>query len=69
MLFAFSTTLSLVLSAANVYLRDVQYLVEVGLALLFWASPIVYPWRLVEEHLGGTFWEQLYLANPPSRSW
>ncbi|GIG22870.1 transport permease protein [Cellulomonas chitinilytica] len=63
-LFAFSTTLSLVLSAANVYLRDVQYLVEVGLALLFWASPIVYPWRLVEEHLGGTFWEQLYLANP-----
>jgi ABC-2 type transport system permease protein len=63
-LVAFATTLSLVLSAANVYLRDVQYLVEVGLALLFWASPIVYPWRLVEEHLGGTVWEQVYLANP-----
>lgn len=34
--------LALILSALNVYLRDVQYLVEVVLLLLMWASPIVY---------------------------
>ena len=31
----------------NVYLRDMQYLVEVGTMLLFWASPIVYSWQMV----------------------
>ncbi|MBU4214676.1 MAG: ABC transporter permease [Actinobacteria bacterium] len=60
----YSTLLALVLSALNVYLRDVQYIVEVGLQLLFWASPIVYPWHLVVQHIGGTWLEQLYLANP-----
>ncbi len=62
-LLVFSTALGLLLSAANVYLRDVQYLVEVGLTLGFWASPIVYPWRLVEANLSGVL-EQAYLANP-----
>ncbi|QGQ18877.1 ABC transporter permease [Cellulomonas sp. JZ18] len=62
-LLTFSTALGLLLSAANVYLRDVQYLVEVALTLLFWASPIVYPWRLVQDNVGPLV-EQLYLTNP-----
>lgn len=55
--------LALVLSAVNVYLRDVQYLVEISLMVLFWASPIVYSWEFVANTLPG--WaQQLYLANP-----
>lgn len=43
----FGTALSLILSALNVFLRDVQYLVEVLLMLLMWTSPIVYSWQQV----------------------
>ena len=39
----------LLLSALNVYLRDIQYLVEVAMLILFWASPIVYAWSFVVE--------------------
>lgn len=58
-----STALVLLLSAVNVYLRDVQYLVEVLVMILFWASPIVYSWGLVRDHVSGGLTE-LYLANP-----
>lgn len=55
--------LVLILSALNVYLRDVQYLVEIVLMTMFWASPVVYPWSFVARELPG--WaEQVYLANP-----
>ncbi|NTW40245.1 MAG: ABC transporter permease [Cellulomonadaceae bacterium] len=60
----FGTALALVLSAVNVYLRDVQYLVEIAFMVLFWASPIVYSWGLVAPHIEGTPLETLYLANP-----
>jgi ABC-2 type transport system permease protein len=68
-LIVFATALALLLSAVNVYLRDVQYLVEVALLIFFWASPIVYSWKLVtgaleEAGLGGSWVEELYLANP-----
>lgn len=55
--------LALVLSAVNVYLRDVQYLVEITLMVLFWASPIVYSWEYVANAVPGWV-EQVYLANP-----
>ncbi|MDQ0574688.1 ABC transporter permease [Agromyces albus] len=42
LILVYAAALALVLSAVNVYLRDVQYLVEVVLLLLMWASPIVY---------------------------
>lgn len=64
----FATALGLVLSAVNVYLRDVQYLVEVGLLLWFWMTPIVYDWTkvrqqlTVERDLGWLF--DAYMANP-----
>jgi len=40
---------ALLLSAVNVYLRDVQYLVEAAIMLFMWASPIIYPWGKVVE--------------------
>ena len=64
LILVFSTALALVLSALNVYLRDVQHLVEILLLVLFWASPIVYSTGFVHKAIGGTIWEQLYLANP-----
>lgn len=60
----FATALALLLSAINVYLRDVAYLVEIVLMIVMWASPIVYSWKLVQHAIGGTWLEQLYLANP-----
>lgn len=59
-----AAALALLLSAINVYLRDTQHLVEVVLAVLFWASPIVYSFAFVREALQGNLIEQLYLANP-----
>ena len=60
-----STALAFLLSAINVYLRDVAYLVEIMLMILMWASPIVYSWQFVHDALGEQpVLEQLYLANP-----
>lgn len=58
-----STALGLLLSAANVYLRDIQYLVEVALLVGMWASPIVYSWEMVTQYAGHLL-QELYLANP-----
>jgi ABC-2 type transport system permease protein len=65
-LLVFATAMALLLSAVNVYLRDVGYLVEVALMILFWASPIVYSWAQVQKTLypKHVTLEQLYLANP-----
>lgn len=64
----FAVALGLVLAAANVYLRDVTYLVEVGLLLWFWMTPIVYDWTKVREQLVVSHqlpWVfHAYLANP-----
>jgi ABC-2 type transport system permease protein len=60
-----STALAFLLSAINVYLRDVAYLVEIMLMILMWASPIVYSWEFVHRALRDQpVLEQLYLANP-----
>jgi ABC-2 type transport system permease protein len=60
----FSVALGLLLSATNVYLRDVQHLVEVAIMVLFWASPIVYSYDMVHDVLKGNWIEQIYLLNP-----
>lgn len=60
----YGTALALALSAANVYLRDVQYLVEISLMVLFWASPIVYSWTMVSDKIAGTVLDTLYFGNP-----
>ena len=60
--------MSLIFSVVNVRFRDTQYIVEVGLVLGFWLSPIIYPWTLAHQFLAslplGLLWQQLYLANP-----
>jgi ABC-2 type transport system permease protein len=57
--------LTILLSALNVYLRDIQYLVEVLMQLLFWASPVVYSWQRVVDATAAHQWlQQVYLLNP-----
>ncbi|MWB99241.1 ABC transporter permease [Agromyces seonyuensis] len=61
----YGTALALILSAANVYLRDIQYLVEVLTMLLMWASPIVYSWTMVRDTFGaGSVALDVYTNNP-----
>lgn len=60
----FATAIGVVLSAATVYLRDLQHLVEVALTVCFWGSPVVYSFGFVNAAVGGTWIEQVYLANP-----
>lgn len=51
--------LGLILSCINVYYRDVQHLLDIGLLAWFWLTPIVYPSTLAH----GRFWT-IYLLNP-----
>lgn len=43
--------LGLFLSALNVYFRDVQHFLELGLLVWFWMTPIVYPFGLQIDNL------------------
>lgn len=63
-LVVYGTALGLMFSALNVYLRDVQYLVELGTMLLFWASPVVYSWQMVRDLVQSSFWLEVYTNNP-----
>jgi ABC-2 type transport system permease protein len=58
------TAFALLLSAVNVYLRDVQYLVEIALLWGMWSAPVVYQWPQVSVHLGNGILEKLFLCNP-----
>lgn len=63
------TAFGLLLSAVNVYMRDVGYLVEVGLLIFFWLSPIVYSFAFVNGAVvnsGHSVLNEIYLANPMS---
>ncbi|MGH2535767.1 MAG: ABC transporter permease [Candidatus Promineifilaceae bacterium] len=51
--------LVLVLAALNVFYRDIRFVVPVGLQLLFYATPLVYPLELVPAWL-----KTLLLLNP-----
>ena len=54
---------SLMASALNVYFRDVRYLTENGLTILFWLSPVFYPLTAVTEN--SRWWVALlYQFNP-----
>lgn len=64
----FGTAVAMILSAATVYLRDLQHLVEVTLTVAFWASPIVYSFAFVHDAIADTLFEQIYLSNPVTLS-
>ncbi len=68
LILVWALALGLILSALNVYLRDVQYLTQVLLMLALWASPIVYAWTMVGDlvaraHLPAWVLE-VYTASP-----
>lgn len=59
----FITGLALLLASVNVFLRDVQHLLEVVLTGWFWLTPIAYPVSLIRDTLPQ--WAQtLYFLNP-----
>ncbi|MDQ1122967.1 ABC transporter permease [Microbacterium trichothecenolyticum] len=60
----YGTAFALLFSAVNVYLRDVQYLVEVITMLLFWASPIVYSWQMAKTLIPSSVVLDIYTNNP-----
>jgi ABC-2 type transport system permease protein len=65
----FALGLGLVLSVFNVFYRDVGYLVGIGMQLLFYATPIIYPLDSVPEYLwnGRIPVRQIILLNPLTR--
>lgn len=48
-LFAFALGLAFILGALFVRLRDVNYIWEVGMQALFYATPIIYPLTMISE--------------------
>jgi ABC-2 type transport system permease protein len=59
--------LGLMLSALNVYFRDVQHFLELGLLTWFWLTPVVYNYGYVANHLNakwGAGAERLAMLNP-----
>jgi ABC-2 type transport system permease protein len=58
----FTAALGILLAALNVYLRDIQHLLELALTAWFWLTPIVYPFRLVADRLDNSSW--LMFFNP-----
>ncbi|MGV8896781.1 MAG: ABC transporter permease [Rhodoglobus sp.] len=63
-LLVYGTAIGLLLSAVNVYLRDVAYLLEVVLLVMLWASPILYSWSMAKSVLGESIALQIYTNNP-----
>jgi ABC-2 type transport system permease protein len=68
-LLVFTTAMSFYLSALNVRYRDIRHLLNIGLLVWFWATPIVYGSGFVQDRLqayafaGGHLFD-LYLLNP-----
>lgn len=65
-LLIFATAVGLLLSAANVYLRDTAHLIEVVLQAWFFLTPIIYSYGQVAGRISGVsrLLLQGFLANP-----
>jgi ABC-2 type transport system permease protein len=63
-LLVYGLAFALFFSAVNVYLRDIQYLVEVATMLLFWMSPVVYSWQMVTTIITNPVLLEIYTNNP-----
>lgn len=64
LLAVFATGVGLILSVLNVYFRDLQYLVGIGLQLWFYATPIIYPISFVQDASIPPWMKTAYAANP-----
>lgn len=53
--FAFAYAIALALATSNVYVHDIEHLVGLGFAMLFFVTPMVYPITMVPEELRGWF--------------
>jgi ABC-type polysaccharide/polyol phosphate export permease len=74
LLTVFALGMALLLSVANVYFRDTQHFVSIGMQLWFYATPIVYPYSLIQDQAArlradgnGFPLEFLYRLNPMER--
>jgi len=60
--------ISLLISSANVFFRDMEHIVAVVLQALFFLTPIIYPLTMVRERLAGLKLSRVllsvYLLNP-----
>lgn len=67
-LFFMCLSLALILSALNVYVRDIQPLTELSISLLMYATPILYSWTFVHDAVLERFNDlkifDLYMSNP-----
>jgi ABC-2 type transport system permease protein len=64
-LLVFTCALTAWIAALNVRYRDVGHLLNIGLLVWFWVTPIVYSSGLVQQHLKGQeFLKVLYFCNP-----
>jgi ABC-2 type transport system permease protein len=68
LILVYGLALGLLLAALNVYLRDIQYIIDVVMMLAMWGSPIVYTWTMVTqtfEQFGVPDWVlEIYTNNP-----
>ena len=67
-LLIYGMAFAFLLCALNVYLRDIQYLVEIVLMVLFWTTPTVYSWAQAHAQLGDGIAGRIYDANPLTAS-
>ncbi|MCE9613337.1 MAG: ABC transporter permease [Lentisphaerae bacterium] len=59
----FTAGLGFLCSALNVYYRDTLYIIESGLTILFWLTPVFYPLEFIRTRLPPVVYD-LYLLNP-----
>jgi ABC-2 type transport system permease protein len=60
-----ASALAVLLSSINVYLRDMQHLIEVVLTAWFWACPVVYAYQQnIGRKLGPKGLTWIYFLNP-----
>jgi len=59
----FTVAVTLLLSAVNVYVRDIQPLTELVVMLMMYTTPIIYGWTFVKERLSEQFFA-IYIHNP-----
>jgi lipopolysaccharide transport system permease protein len=69
-----TTGICLAISMMNAYFRDMEYIIEVVISLLFWMTPIVYNFEMIPEAYRGYFifnplaylvpaWRDIFISN------
>lgn len=64
----FGMSLALIFSAANVFFRDFQNIVQTFTIFVTWSVPMIYPYDRIHNLFGGSWAEQVYLASPIANS-